>query len=479
VWLNNECFGNLYLLEFPLTLPCSKNTGALERISSQANTTDLSPKLSIQNVEAWAGVGVGGSSLINNGITYRPLRAGWELAFDLDEMPYMNSLWNDLEQTYFARAESILLPTPIPEDILASDYYENVRLHVQHMFSGGYPLTNGNDGNELHGTSMMPMIVDWNKVRDEIAGTRTASVIDGEAWWGINSDAKFSLDKADNYIGKAISTGHVNIRPLHTVRSIGFDPDQQLYTLKISRTNLAYQVQEEITVTTPTLIVAAGSLGTTKLMIAAKNQGGLPNLNEHVGTRWTNNGNTATLRIVSDEKVSQGGPAGSKSTNFDDPNAPLTIENLSQKVPAFVSLDPEGAPLVGSVLTIAVGVPSKFGRFSWDDTTDTVKLYWPEDGAKNIYDKFFAIMTELDAYGAHRVMPIEQAQRLTVHPLGGMPLGLATDEYCQVKNYDSLYVVDGSVLPGPSALANPSLLISSIAERCAEKIVAQILNESE
>ena len=474
VWLSELCFGNAYLNDFP-EIPCVPDTGILEGMISEANPRDLSPKLRTSGIQVMTGVGVGGGSLVNNGITYRPLREGWELAYDLRAMPWMDGVWQDLDATYFARAESVLQPSPIPADILASPWYANAQIHHGTMIAAGYPETDNKDENRLHGTSLLPMIVDWDAVREEMAGKRTPSVIAGEAWWGINSGAKKSLNKPDSYLGQARATGHVDIRPLHTVRSISFDGEAGLYTLEVSRTSRSYEVLEEITARTPRLIVSAGSVGTTKLLLAARHQGGLPRLNEHLGTKWSTNGNISTFRVVSTEVISQGGPAGSKSTDFDDPQAPVVIENLSQKVPVPVLQNPESAALGGAVFTIGIGIPSGEGSFSWDDETESAVLHWPDDGAKNIYDRFFGIMAGLDPLGPHVPLTPEESQGTTLHPLGGVPLGLATDLHCQLKNYPGLYAVDGSIIPGSSALANPSLLIASLAERCMERIVGDIL----
>jgi cholesterol oxidase len=61
---------------------------------------------------------------------------------------------------------------------------------------------------------------------------------------------------------------------------------------------------------------------------------------------------------------------------------------------------------------------------------------------------------------------------ITVHPLGGCPMGCAPEEGVvdnrgQVFGYPDLYVVDGSVMPGPVG-PNPSLTIAAFANRAAE-----------
>lgn len=41
-----------------------------------------------------------------------------------------------LDTVYFDRAESVLNPSVIPEDILATEYYQNVRVHHEAMIGG-------------------------------------------------------------------------------------------------------------------------------------------------------------------------------------------------------------------------------------------------------------------------------------------------------------------------------------------------------
>jgi cholesterol oxidase len=65
---------------------------------------------------------------------------------------------------------------------------------------------------------------------------------------------------------------------------------------------------------------------------------------------------------------------------------------------------------------------------------------------------------------------------ITVHPLGGCPLGATAAEGVvdpdsgEVHNYPGLHVADGSVMPGTVG-ANPSFTIAALANRFAEKIL--------
>ena len=64
---------------------------------------------------------------------------------------------------------------------------------------------------------------------------------------------------------------------------------------------------------------------------------------------------------------------------------------------------------------------------------------------------------------------------ITVHPLGGCPMGRneqegVVDRYGQVFGHPGLYVADGSTMPGPVG-PNPSLTIAAFADRIADHIL--------
>jgi cholesterol oxidase len=68
-------------------------------------------------------------------------------------------------------------------------------------------------------------------------------------------------------------------------------------------------------------------------------------------------------------------------------------------------------------------------------------------------------------------------QVLTAHPLGGCPMAETADEgvvdsYGETFGQPGLYIVDGSVMPGPVG-PNPSLTIAAFADRSADHIIAQ------
>jgi len=68
-------------------------------------------------------------------------------------------------------------------------------------------------------------------------------------------------------------------------------------------------------------------------------------------------------------------------------------------------------------------------------------------------------------------------QVLSAHPLGGCPMGRdknegVVDSHGRVFGYPGLYVVDGSIMPGPVG-PNPSMTIAAISDRAADQIIAE------
>ena len=85
IWLGTVCGGNTYSrFEAPRT--CAPTTGLLERIEGVPNAFDASPLVKARGISALVPAAVGGGSIVNNGITYQPTKAGWDLAFA--DLPY-------------------------------------------------------------------------------------------------------------------------------------------------------------------------------------------------------------------------------------------------------------------------------------------------------------------------------------------------------------------------------------------------------
>jgi len=65
--------------------------------------------------------------------------------------------------------------------------------------------------------------------------------------------------------------------------------------------------------------------------------------------------------------------------------------------------------------------------------------------------------------------PIDQLNR--GHPAGGAVLGAVCNNFGEVIGHKNLFVVDGSLIPGSAACANPSLTITALAEQSMDRFL--------
>jgi choline dehydrogenase-like flavoprotein len=73
------------------------------------------------------------------------------------------------------------------------------------------------------------------------------------------------------------------------------------------------------------------------------------------------------------------------------------------------------------------------------------------------------------ANGTALAGPIDQLN--TGHPAGGAVLGAVCNNFGEVIGHKNLFVVDGSLIPGSAACANPSLTITALAEQSMDRFL--------
>ena len=399
-----------------------------------------------------AGAGVGGGSLVFNGIIVKPRRELFERLFpreiDFDEM----------EDVCYPRVKGIIDSAPIPEDILATDYYLSSRVSLEQATRAGFP------------TRPVELAIDWDIVRDEIAGRRVPSAIAGQSSYGLNSGATRSLDR--NYLRGAEATGHVEILPLHNVTAIERG-DGGRYVVTVFRIG-----DDGVSVSPPRrlvckyLFLAAGSIGTTGLLVRARATGALPALNEHVGRHWAANGDIPVIRgLLPPTNAGTGGPAGHFILeDLDNPFGPTSLVEIVLPPHVNAALSALGAPPHFANYA-SLGVPPAIGSFAYDSASDAVGLTWPA-GDPRLGNFLAAAQRTLAALDlANGSLTVSFNPAVSAHPLGGAVLGKACDFDGRVKHHPGLYVVDGALIEGTTGLANPSFTIAALAERCMERII--------
>lgn len=82
-------------------------------------------------INAYRGAGVGGGSLVYGGITYQPTEELFYKVFP------RTIKYSELDQVYYPRVRSILKASPIPDDILQTQYYLASRILQQQAAKAG------------------------------------------------------------------------------------------------------------------------------------------------------------------------------------------------------------------------------------------------------------------------------------------------------------------------------------------------------
>ncbi|MBR0696522.1 GMC oxidoreductase [Bradyrhizobium lablabi] len=384
---------------------------------------------------AYRGAGVGGGSLVYGGIALQPPKEFFHKIFPrtLD--------YDRLNRVYYPRVRAMLGATPIPDDILQTDAFLSARLLIAQATKAGLTITKPD------------MAFDWHAVREEMAGKRVPSVIAGEIYFGTNSGAKNSLDR--NYLPKAEETRHVEIKPLHLVTSI--EESKRGYRVFANELNERGHVISQKSFECRYLFLAAGSIGTSELLVRARAHRTLSNLNDAVGQFWGPNGDSVAGIVTPQQTNINLGVGGVVKVNdFDNPIAPVALEIFSA-----VPLAPAG---VLFVLGQQISKPD--GYLAYNKSTQSVDLFWPSTSQDTV--KNAAAITKTynrlnQANGTSLAGPVDSL--VSAHPLGGAVIGAVCDNFGEVFGHRNLFVMDGALIPGSAGCVNPAPTIAALAEQ--------------
>ncbi|HVV10874.1 GMC oxidoreductase [Amycolatopsis sp.] len=401
------------------------------------------------DMSVYVGRGVGGGSLVNGAMAVVPKRSYFE-----EILPEVDA--DEMYGTYYPRANAGLGVNSVDQTWFEScDSYQYARVSRKHAHNAG--LT----------TAFVPSVYDFGYLRQEEAGQVPRSALASEVIYG-NNYGKRSLDKS--YLAAALGTGNVTIQTLHEVRDLAQQSDGS-YLLTVRQRDVDGNVLATKQIGTKYLFLGAGSLGSTELLVRARETGKLPALDDSVGQGWGTNGNVMLGRAnhIWDPvgSLESGMPALGIDA-WDDPRYPVFAEIAP--VPAGIE--------TWASLYLAITRNPERGYFTYDAASDSARLQWEIsqgqasiDAAKHLFDKINSAngtIYRYDLFGDTRAFE----NRFTYHPLGGLVLGRATDLYGRVKGYSNLYVTDGSLIPGSTGV-NPFVTITALAERNIERVIAQ------
>ncbi|GAA2360142.1 GMC oxidoreductase [Saccharopolyspora halophila] len=401
------------------------------------------------DMSVYVGRGVGGGSLVNGAMAVTPKRSYFEQILprvDADEM----------YGRYFPLANSMLGTNHIdPEWFETSRAYQFARVSRKAAHEAGFQ------------TAFVPSVYDFDYMRREEEQLVPRSALASEVIYG-NNHGKSSLDKS--YLAAALGTGNVTIETLTEVRDIAQQQDGT-YSLSVRRIDEHGTVLGVRQLTAKYLFLGGGSLGSTELLVRARDTGKLPDLGEEIGRGWGTNGNVMLGRANHSwdpvGELESGMPALGID-NWDDPVSPVFAE---------IAPVPAGIETFASLYLAITRNPER-GTFRYDPGADRAVLQWSEsqgqpsiDAAKRVFDRINEVngtSYRYDLFGDTRAFE----SRFTYHPLGGLVLGEATDLYGRVNGYRNLYVTDGSLIPGSTGV-NPFVTITALAERNIDRVLAE------
>lgn len=324
---------------------------------------------------------------------------------------------------------------------------------------------------------------------------------------GCDVDAKNTLDR--NYIAWA-EKHHAQVRPLHLVTNI--EPVDGGY--RVSYDEISNGQRLPGSETARIVIVAAGSLGSTELLLRCRDVNkSLPGVSAFLGRNWSSNGDFLTPALYSNRAVSPTkGPTISSAIDF--------LDGSEDKQTFWI--EDGGVPdLLGDYLLERIGKPPKnpWAKFLVEsirhllrerdpfknvmpwfaqavDAADGVlslKRPWWFFGSRRMHLQWDITRSEpainavvdmhkrlaLATGGVPMVPPTWSLARdlVTPHPLGGCNMGDTpangvVNHKGEVFGHQNLYVVDGAIIPEAIGV-NPSRTIGALAERVAKIIITE------
>ncbi|WP_433758211.1 GMC oxidoreductase [Nocardia sp. CA-135398] len=411
------------------------------QIDSFGGVLDVS---SYPGIDVWRGACVGGGSVVFTGVMIEPEQRFFDHVFRgvVD--------YHEMREVYYPKVRKMLRLSPIPDDIYESLAFAHSRTWDEQVRAAGYT----------------PQRIDsswnWNVIRDELAGRSLPSATIGRSNLGNSNGAKFDLNQ--NYLRYAEDTGCAQIYPGHRVDAIAEEPGASgRYTVYVTKLAPTGEVLRTRTLTCDMLFLAAGSIGTSELLVRARATGALPNLNEHIGEGWGSNGDVALARPAGSLQAGTQGTV-SASRILDESGAPVSLDNWF--VPGVTPLD------IGILGSLGMVLDDTRSRFVYNPTDGRVDLQWPDNGAADYLARAREVNDQVTSTPIPSNRPPWEADAsFTPHPLGGTVIGRATDPYGRVRGYRGLYVMDGAAVPGSTGTVNPSLTICALAERNIEEII--------
>jgi cholesterol oxidase len=449
--------------------------------------------------------GVGGGSLVYANVSAIPpaitFEQGWPAGVDRDTL-----------LPYYERAGKVLDVQKLPDNQLTQRYllvqqaageigdaerFGKLELAVTFSEEWNYQLKDPFDNSHT------------KPFTNQFGHAQGTCVHCGNCDLGCQVLAKNTLDL--NYLWQAQQQG-TEVRALSMVSHVS--PEGEGYRVHYSTIDdAADTITDGFSVTGRRVILAAGSLGSTELLLRSREQfGTLPNVSGALGGQWSANGDYLTPAWYSkrqpppsptwgptitchiDYLVDQ--PEGAPRFTIEDGGIPpagrdwlvqaIEVEEKKVKFPFNLALQhlanmvTDDNELQKLMPWFANGVDAGNGVLELKD--GELFLNWDVTDSKPTYDAEIHKQVQLaHATGGAAQVPLSWSLfhwLITPHPVGGARMGDTADDgvvdqWGEVFGYPGLYVSDGSIIPTPIGI-NPSRTISALSERIAERLIEVI-----
>ena len=479
--------------EFPSRFPDLKNemqvTGKVLKTGSRAALFDVRVG---DDMHVLVGCGVGGGSLVNAGVALQP-----------DDRVFEDEVWpgqlrqDGLLAEGFSRAEKWLRPNA---HSLAHDMtkYKTLAKAADSL-----------------GEKMAPphVVVSFEDTVNAAGIAQPGCTLCGDCCGGCNVGAKNTV--ALTYLPDAVAHG-AEIFSHASVRTVSKLPNGQWRIDVVETGEDPDSETARFSVTAKTVILAAGTLGSTEILLRSKEQGLA--ISNRIGKGFSANGDIIAFGYGVDKEVNAVGIGHPKKIEDFDVGASVSgqieirdgknLENEmniqegvlpSALAPILPVMFVPNGRILGALKSLINGVykgpfaklqtffavshDSASGEFSLDK--DRISLSWPGAKDEPVYARMDAKLKEIveTSGGSYVKNPLAGTmmghQPATAHPLGGCAMGATCNDGvvnhksqvfdtstkgASTEVHDGLYVIDGSIIPR-SLGVNPLFTISALSER--------------
>ena len=481
-----------------------------------------------KSMDAVLAAGVGGGSLIYANVFLEPP----DHVFD-DRWPAGVKKADLLP--YYKIAREVLGSRPIPSS--AGDPRRRV-LHTELFQSVAKELGRESqlvDINVFFGNDYEKPLAIGEQARNRYGALQTSCTYCGECDVGCNTQSKNTIDlnylyRAEHEYGARVLTEHL-VRGIVPIDAEGRDDPNAdgRHGYRVHFTDLAGGARREGEVIARRVVLGAGTLGSTELLLQGRKSGALARVSERVGQQFSGNGDFLSFVLAGDAAADPNyGPVITQRTDFNlfrdfDPQRAFILEDASY--PSFAAWFVEGAQprlgwlgpvwhatrnlawqllhgrsagrtgrafadLIGGAdrsyrtsVLLCMGLDRSNGVL-FLGADGRVDADWPRKDSQPLYDAILEAGRRFaEVVKSKHFIPLPTwdwpfRRNVTVHSLGGCVLGDGPERgvtsadprtFGQVFGYPGLYVSDGALAP-TAVGANPTATITALAERVAQGI---------